>query len=292
MKSVSGEGIEIIDRFKAELPTIPQMFYNTVQHHGNKPANTFKSGREWKTISYSEWAGISEEIAIALIRRGVRKGDDIAVMSQVSAQRGWINMGVLMCGAVVNTITPLVDDDELKYIINRSDIKYLFVENMTMLRRALSLRSNMPTLKGIICFDEKYAGGRNNLWGLQDFRMMGKNRPLRPVDLKFYWQRLGPEDPAILDYCKSTTGLLKCTSIKHGDWIKWDRSKNRRILTENLHGKYNNVLACVLPMSTSKESVAGFYSMVAIGAQIKYGPGPSRLNRLQDIKAIRQEAAV
>jgi len=292
MKAATGEGIGILDRFKEDVPTIPQMFYNTVQIAGSKPANTFQSGREWKTVSYYEWAKISEEIAIALIRRGVRKGDDIAVMSKVSAQQGWINMGVMMAGAVANTITPLVDDDELKFIINRSDIKYLFVENMAMLQRVLPLRSQMPTLKGIICLDEKYSGGRNNLWGLQGFRMLGRNRPLRPVDLKSYWQRLVPEDPAVLDYSISTSGLLKCTPIKHGDWIKTDRSKYRRILTENLHGKYNNVLACVLPMSTSKEWVAGFYSMVAIGAQIKYGSGPSRLNRLQDIKAIRQEAAV
>jgi long-chain acyl-CoA synthetase len=292
MKAATGEGIEMLERFREDVPTIPQMFYSTVQIAGGKPANTFQAGREWKTISYYEWAKISEEIALALIRRGVRKGDDIAVMSKACVQQGWINMGVLMTGAIANTITPLVDDDDLKFIINRSDIKYLFVETMAMLQRVLALRSQMPTLKGIICFDENYAGGRNNLWGLQDFRLLGQNRPLRPVDLKFYWQRLGPEDPAILDYSKSTTGLLKCTSIKHGDWIKWDRSNNRRILTENLHGRYNNVLVCVLPMSTSKERVAGFYSMVAIGAEIKYGPGPSKLNRLQDIKAIRLEAAV
>ncbi|NLV21801.1 MAG: AMP-binding protein [Syntrophomonadaceae bacterium] len=292
MKAATDEGIEILDRFEEEVPTIPQMFNNTVQHYGSKPANTFKSCREWKTISYSEWAGISEEIAIALIRRGVRKGDDIAIMSQVCAQRGWISMGVLMCGAVANTITPLVDDKELKFIINRSDIKYLFVENMAMLERVLPLRSQMPTLKGIICFDEKYRGGRNNLWGLQDFRMLGINRSLRPVDLKSYWQRLVPEDPAILDYSMSTTGLLKCRPIKHGDWIKAERSQYRGILTETLQGKYNNVLTCFLPASTSQEWVSGFYSLVAIGAQIKYGPGPSRLSRLQDLKTIRQAAAV
>lgn len=292
MKAVLGEGIEILDRFKVEVPTLPQMFYHSVQHHGSKPANTFKSCREWKTISYSEWAGIAEEIAIALIRKGVRKGDDIAVMSQVSAQSGWINMGVLLCGAVVNTITPLVDDDELKFIINRSDIKYLFVENMAMLQRALFLRSQMPTLKGIICFDEKYAGGRNNLWGLQDFRMLGRNRSLRPVDLTSYWQRLVAEDPAILDYSRSTTGLLKCSSIKHGDWIKTERGQYRRVLKENLQGKYNNVLACILPMSTSQEWVSGFYSMVAIGALIKYGSGPSKINRLQDLKMLRSAEAV
>jgi len=291
MKAVLGEGIEILDRFKTEVPTIPQMFYHTVQHHGSKPANTYKACQEWKSVSYAEWYGIAEEIAVALIRRGVRKGDDIAVMSQVSAQRGWINMGILMCGAVVNTITPLVDDDELKFIINRSDIKYLFVENLAMLNRAISLRSQMPTLKGIICLDEKYSGGRNHLWGLQDFRLMGRNRSLRPVDLRQYWQRLTADDSAVLDYRKSATGQLKCTPMKHGDWIRMERSRDRVLLSANLQGRYNNVLACVLPRSTSQEWVSGFCSRVAVGALIKYGAGPSKINRLQELKEIRPAIA-
>jgi long-subunit acyl-CoA synthetase (AMP-forming) len=55
MKAVLGEGIEILDRFKTEVPTIPQMFYHAVQHHGSKPANTYKACQEWKSVSYAEW---------------------------------------------------------------------------------------------------------------------------------------------------------------------------------------------------------------------------------------------
>lgn len=53
MKEEKQNGLEILDHFRANVPTIPQMFYNTVQNAGDRPANTFKNGREWKTISYA-----------------------------------------------------------------------------------------------------------------------------------------------------------------------------------------------------------------------------------------------
>ena len=283
--------LEVLDHFRVNVPTIPQMFYNTVHNAGSRPANTFKSGKEWKTINYSEWAKISEEIAISLIQHGVKKGDDICIMSKLSAQRGWADMAILLTGAVSATITPLVRDKEIKYIINRSDAKYIFVENRMMLQRMVSLWDELPSLKGIICMEENYAGNQTNIWGLEEFQADSTGGSLLTSDLADYWQRLTPDDPARLDYTSGTTGRLNCSQIKHGEWFKGERQEHRKILLENLNGNYNNVFTSIMPMASIKERTTGFFSMVAIGALIKFGCGPSEVKNLWEIKEMRSAEA-
>jgi len=281
-------GIGILDYYKSNVPTIPQMFYSTVRNAGSQPAILFKTGKEWRTISYREWAQISEEIALALIKYGVKKGDDIAIISKSCAQAGWAHMAILLSGAVVNTITPMVNDDEFIFIVKRTDVKYIFVENKAMLQRTVSLWKQMPSLQGIICLEESYQGDGKNTWGLEEFRAEGRSHSIKASELPVYWQRLNPEDRARLDYTKSTTGELRWELTKHGEWMKSERRGLRRILSENLQGKHSNVYANVMSLPNRSERTCGIYSMIAVGALIKYGSGPSRIKRLPDLSALRQ----
>lgn len=281
--------IEILDYFRMNPPTIPQMFYNTIKNAGSRPAHTFKSGKQWKTISYNEWASISEEIALSLISLGVKKGDDIGIMSQLSAPRAWADMGIMLAGAVSTTITPLVSDEELVYILKRSDIKLVFVENEIMLKRVISLGDQVPSMKGIICLDEAYRGNLKTTWGLGELRALNIGMDSQVANqLPERWQHLTGTDPARLNYTISTTGKLNCTQIKHSEWVEGERKGQRNILMENLNGKLNNVYISIMPMADIKERTFGFFSMVAIGAEIKYGSGPSDIKTLRDIHKMRQ----
>lgn len=291
MKEEKYDGLEILDHFRVNVPTIPQMFYNTVHNVGNHPANTFKAGKEWKTITYRDWAEISEEIALSLIQLGVKKGDDICIMSKLCAQRVWADMAILLTGAVSANITPLASDKELIYIINRSDVKFIFLENALMVQRVTSLWDQLPLLKGIICLQENDSGNQKNTWSLDEFRAVGRDSSANRAELANYWQRLSPEDPARISYSSGTTGRLNYSQMKHGEWIKAEWQGHRKILWENLHGNYNNVFTSIMPMASIKERTTGFFSMVAIGALIKFGTGPSEIKSLWDLKQKRAEAS-
>ena len=290
MSSSMTTGMGILDYYKSNVPTIPQMFYSTVRNAGSQPANMFKAGKEWRTITYREWAQISEEIALALLKNGVKKGDDIAVISQPCAQVGWAHMAILLSGAVVNTITPMVNDDEFVFIVNRTDVKYIFVENKALLQRTVSLWKQMPSLRGIICLEENYQGNEEHVWGLDEFRAAGRNHSVQASELPAYWQRVSPEDRARLDYTKSTTGELRWELTKHGEWSKSEPRGLRRILSENLQGRHNNLYADIIPIPGSTERISAIYSMIAVGALIKYGSGPSKIKKLPDLTTLRQAA--
>jgi long-chain acyl-CoA synthetase len=287
MKGVTEEKTGSIDCFNASTSTIPQMFYHAVQNAGSKPANIFKSGKEWNTVSYKEWAAISEEIAMALIRYGVKKGDDIALLSRLNAQRGWADMAILITGAVSAAITPTVSDQELQFIMNRSDIKFLFAENAAVANRVVCLWDQMPSLKGIVCLEERFTGNQAGIWGLDEFRDEGRDYALQPSELASCWQRLHPEDRARMDYTKSTTGKVKYRQIKHGEWEKTEWCRQHKILTDIRQGNQYNIYTTIMALPTVEDRVTGFFSQVARGALIKYGSGPSPINRLQELKAMR-----
>lgn len=281
--------IEILDYFRMNPPTIPQMFYNTIKNAGSRPAHTFKSGKEWKTISYNEWASVSEEIALSLIRLGIKKGDDISIMSKLSAPRAWADMGIMLAGAVSTTITPLVSDEELVYILKRSDVKIIFVESEIMLKRLDYLKDELPSLKGIVCLNEEFHGNLSTTWSLGEFRALNIGMDSQLANqLPERWQHLTGEDQARLNYTIGTTGQLNCTQIKHCEWVEGERKGQRNILMENLNGRLNDIYISIMPMASIKERTFGFFSMVAIGAEIKYGSGPSDIKTLRDIHKIRQ----
>jgi len=284
MRESTRTELEILDHFRLNTPTIPQMFYNTLENAGSQPANTYKSDEAWETISYAQWANISEEIALALMNHGIQKGDYIGIMSRLTAQRGWADLAILMTGAVTATITPLASDEDLVYIVNRHGLKIFMVENSAMVNRLVYLSDKMPSLKTIVCLDERFQRNQSNQCSLKEFRAGSRQGTATRDLLKQSWQQLSGNDLARINYTSSTTCELNCSLMKHSEWVQEGSDEQRKILQDNLTGKRNNVYHSIMPLSSINERFFSFYSMVAIGAQIKYGPGPNTIKHLSEIK--------
>lgn len=283
------KGLQVIEQLQEKPATIPELFYNTVRRAGNNPANIYKTGREWKTVSYSEWADISEEIAWSLIKLGIKKGDDVCIISQLSAQRGWADLAIQLCAAVTTTAISLLSDDDLIYIIRRSDIKVVFVESPRFMERIEKLQDEVPSLKAIICLQEGYQGDEKLSWGLKQFRAYGIDlRRDKPTMLEQRWKSLTTDDPARLNYSLNFIGEIKESKMQQKDWLKGETAKQKLIVDEKLQGRLNDVTVSVLPISSLNERTYAFMAMIATGALIKYGHGPSRYNSVRDVRRFRK----
>lgn len=278
-------GLEIIAHFYEEIPTIPRMFYNTVNNAGDNPANLYKKGKEWKTVSYKEWADISEEIAYALMFHGVKKSDNICIMSRLSAQRGWADIAIQLCGAVTATVEPLVSDEDLTYIINYSDVKFIFVESPRTIERIKTLWTGMYSLKGIICLQEDYKGDNEKTWGLQQFRETGREyKKLQPAKLLAECLvGLSGVDLARINYRLDSIGELRSSYMKQGNWLGEDSEQRCRVLEENMNSKLTDVLQSLVQIPGTHERTFSFLAMIATGSLIKYGHGPFELQNVNNI---------
>src|SRR2546430_16995072 len=58
--------------------TLARMFWDRVEQSAGRPAQSFKVGAEWRTITWREGGDIVRELALALIALGRQKGDRAA----------------------------------------------------------------------------------------------------------------------------------------------------------------------------------------------------------------------
>lgn len=275
----------ILDHFLEVTDTVPQTFYTTVNNFGDRPANMFKVNGVWQKINYNEWAAISEEIGNALLKLGVQIGTNNCIMAHSSVQWGWVDIGNLTAGGLTVTIFPTLGDHEVEYIMNHSQVQYIFVGSVELLNKIMEMWIRMPNLKGIICFDSSYQGDAEKTWNLDQFREMGKNfQKENPEAINKRWQSLKGTDGATIIYTSGTTGKLKAALFTHKDIIvtAW-----RSVKATALGGwvfDYNIVNLCIMPLAHSMERNYGFFSIIMLGGMIGYGQ-PSTM--MQDMQAVR-----
>ncbi|MBS0617893.1 MAG: AMP-binding protein [Spirochaetes bacterium] len=119
--------------------TITQVFARTVAEYGDNPAFYFID----KSFSYKEYDGLSNQVANALLRSGIRKGDRVAINLPNLPQFLVFMIGALKVGCIISGLTPLATADEaeaqLKNLQPTVLISFDAVYTETVRRRAVAL---------------------------------------------------------------------------------------------------------------------------------------------------------
>lgn len=278
--------IQWLDLWLDYIKTVPQMFYHTVKHHGKRPANTFWTGSDWKTINYEEWAVISEEIANGLLGFGVNKGDNIVIMSPTCVEWGWVDIGIELVGGCTTTIFPSLSGDDVEFIVNHSQVSYFFVSNPDLLLKVQQLKPKLPSVRGFICMTGDFQGDGVETWSLEQLRQIGRNyQKENPNALRERWQSLTEDDAATTVYTSGTTGKLKAARLTHGEVIGglWRSLRNGAM--GNVEFNCDDVYLSVMPLAHIMERTYGFFCIIAVGGCIAYGRGPAFV--IQDMQAIQ-----
>jgi len=278
--------IQWLDLWFDHIKTVPRMFYSTVKHHGERPANTFWTGEEWKTLNYREWAAIAEEIGNGLLSLGVEKGDNLVIMSPTCVEWGWVDIGIELAGGCTTTIFPSLSNSDVEFIVKHSQVNFFFAGSPELVQKIEALRANLPSIKGIICMTGNFQGDGTETWSLTQLRDLGrKYQSENPYELEQRWQGLGENDAATTVYTSGTTGKLKAARLTHGQVTGgvWRSLRNEAM--GNMEFNCHDVYLSVMPLAHIMERTYAFFCIIAIGACIAYGRGPAFV--LQDMQAIR-----
>lgn len=278
--------IQWLDLWHDYIHTVPQMFYHSVKHHGSRNAHIYWNDDHWETLSYKDFAAIAEEIAAGLISLGVKKGDNLVIMSPNCAQWGWADMGIELAGGCTTTIFPSLGRDDVIFIINHSQVSYVFAGNPDLAALINSLRSELPTLKGIICFHGLQSGNGKDLFTLDDIRTLGKE--LLTQNSSVVKERIAsitPDDAATCVYTSGTTGKLKAVRLSHGEVTGglWRCLRNQ--MMGDIGFVTEDVYLSVMPMAHIMERTYGMFCIMAVGACLAWGRGPTMV--IQDMQEIK-----
>ncbi len=282
--------LQWLDLWHDHIDTVPKMFNHTVKHFGNRPANKYMENEEWKEIDYSTWGEISREIAEGLLALEIETGDNIVIISPTCVEWGWTDIGIELAGGCTTTIFPTLSNEDIKFIINHSTVKYVFAGNKELADKVKDLAAETPTVKGIIslkndCDDDAAILNLNKL------REMGLE--LRKASPDLYRNRvesIKPTDAATTIYTSGTTGKLKAARYSHGELTGgiWRCLRNQAM--GNVEFNAMDTAFSVMPLAHVMERTYFFFCMITVGACLGYGRGPAFL--LQDMQALKPTAMV
>jgi long-chain acyl-CoA synthetase len=201
--------------------TLGRMFWSRVEASGDRPAQQFKRGGVWQTLTWRQVGDIVEEIALGLIALGRAQGEAVALLAATRAEWAQADMAIFSAGCITVPIYPSYPPDLVAYVVNDSGARTLIVEDPPQLAKALEMRPKMEALEQIIVisgYEATQPPATVYTWEM--LRRLGRERraALKPTLV----QRLHttrPEDIATIVYTSGTTGPPKGVVQTHANHI-------------------------------------------------------------------------
>jgi long-chain acyl-CoA synthetase len=168
-----------------------------------------KDNGKWIKYSIDQYIEIANNISYGLLQLGIKPGDKIATISNNRPEWNFVDMGILQIGAVHVPIYPTISESDYKYILNHSEVKYVFISGKEILRKIEHILPEITAIKGIYTFKPV-----DEIKHLDELVEAGKKNP-DPERIEALKAGINPEDLATLIYTSGTTGFPKGVMLSH-----------------------------------------------------------------------------
>ncbi|MFI1467730.1 AMP-binding protein [Streptomyces wuyuanensis] len=163
------------------------------------------SGRRW---TYAELGADVDELARALLARGVAKGDRIGIWAVNCPEWVLVQYATARIGAIMVNINPAYRAHEVEYVLNQAGISLLVasLSHKSSDYRAIvdEVRGNCPGLRSV-----HYIG--DDSWT----DLVSSASAAGPDELDVRAAELSCDDPVNIQYTSGTTGFPKGATLSH-----------------------------------------------------------------------------
>jgi long-chain acyl-CoA synthetase len=198
--------------------TVPQMFHNTVRQHNNRVALRVKEFGLWHDITWAAYYEKVSSIGSALASLGLEPKQSVCIIGDNSLEWVVADLATQCIGGVCVGIYATNAWQQVEYVVDHSDARFLFVENEEQLDKWLMFRDNTSRLEKVIIWDTKGLSAYKDpdVMTFQELMDMGeKIKAEQPELFKSRMEKVVPDDLSVIIYTSGTTGRPKGAMLSH-----------------------------------------------------------------------------
>ncbi len=170
-----------------------------------------KIGNDWKSYSTQDVIDEANKLSAGLIKKGIKPGDRVAVISFNRPEWIFADMAIEQIGAISVPLYPNITVKDYYYTIEQSGAKIVFAESKDLFDKVTEATIDTPTCEAIYTFDE--VEGAKHWKSLQaDYQSEAEEIEKRKSVIK-------PDDLATIIYTSGTTGFPKGVMLSHHNII-------------------------------------------------------------------------
>ena len=202
---------------------LPELFFQQVRRRGDGLALRYKEYGIWHRVSWNEYAAEVRKVAAGLLAFGLRRGENVCILGDNRPEWLYCHLGIMSAGGATCGIYATSAPEQIKYLLNHSEARLLFLENEEQLEKAFQILSDTRVEK-VVVWDAK------GLWGFSDERVVFFDDFLKqglgyleshPGCVEDSEAAIRPDDTAMIIYTSGTTGPPKGAMLAHKSilWI-------------------------------------------------------------------------
>jgi len=203
--------------------TVPRVFNKTVDQNGSRVALRTKDLGIWHDITWNTYHDKAKKVGCALVSMGFEKGDTACIIGDNAIEWVMADLGIQCVGGVSVGVYATNAWQQVEYVVNHCDAKFLFVENEEQLDKWLMFRKKTPLLKKVIVWDTKGLLAFTDPMVMTFEQLIEKGSKVdeeHPTLFKDYQAKVRPDDLAVIIYTSGTTGPPKGAMLTHKN-VTW-----------------------------------------------------------------------
>lgn len=246
--------------------TLPHYCLESFRRHAKPNALNYKLGDVWKNLSGEDVIEKIKRIALGLAALGVKAGDKIAIISENRPEWSFTDLAILSLRAVNVPIYTTQAVEQIRYILEDSGAKMLFISGKKLLKHAEEAIQTVERLEKIVFFDED-AKSANDSRAMTLSEVENRGIEADKIDSQAfdnYLSKIKTDDLATIIYTSGTTGEPKGVLLTHENFVS-----NIVAISKGLPIKSTDRSLAVLPLSHIFERTV-FYVLCSNGVAIHY----------------------
>lgn len=261
--------------------TIPHFCLESFRRNNKTDALSYKIEEVWKHLSGAEVIEKIKNLALGLADLGVKAGDKIAIISENRPEWSLTDLAILSLRAVNVPIYTTQAVEQIRYILEDSGAKMLFISGKKLFKHAQSAVESVETIEKIVFFDDD-AKTENDNRAMTFAEVEKRGLEADRIDsqaFENFLDKIDSDDLATIIYTSGTTGEPKGVMLTHENFVS-----NIVAISKGLPILNTDRSLAVLPLSHIFERTV-FYVLCANGVAIHYCAAFENLaGHLQEVK--------